>query len=428
MYVLGRTTLLAAAQSAVLLTSSAFGITLSWQGQAPPSWGNALNWTPIGIPQAGDDVQIGDLPALATDAETELHISYVTNGPVGSNGPIASLLLNRGADADTNGHVLEIDGDATLGGIAGNTTSRLVVSEHTAGPTNTALDLHNLNIEAGGTLKLEGGKAILAVPGAGGANSGDVNILPGGRFSGYGTFRFEDELSGVANTQFVNSGTLKTGRDSSASFNSRFTLAIESLDPDDTLLDLDGATESGVVNIDRMTTLAIDPLVQFFGGTLDFEPGSILELGKVWTTNSSGVINVDAESNLPGIPDTATVDGTLNLKDSAVLNVNSGTFIVGFLDTESQTTINVSGGGGLQVENSASILDAVISGDLNLLGTGISLTVNGNLDIFDDAFDWDGGEDAVTTINTGSILSIGSNDISPSAVDDSFDGTINING
>src|ERR1700752_5266596 len=82
---------------------------VSWDGgNATFVWGDNGNWNPDGSP-AGQPVLIGDLAAAMNDT-TILDANYT----------IDSLTISNGADVDTNGNLLTVNGLTTIGGTGVN--------------------------------------------------------------------------------------------------------------------------------------------------------------------------------------------------------------------------------------------------------------------------------------------------------------------
>ncbi len=410
--------LVAAVLTSLLVSSQALAIDRDWQGQSPPSWGFALNWTPIGLPQPGDDITIGSTQHV--DADTELNTDYTIN----------DLRLIRGADVDTNGHKLTIDGNATFGGTTGSTTSRLVVSQHSAGPAATSLELGDLALISDGELLLDGGRIVAQAPGTAAAN---ISLNSNSVFGGYGVLRFQDSLPSPTNL-LLNPGTIQTSRPSGAPDTQRYTLRIEASNPQNALISLFATTISGdglgTVNLAPMTTLDLDTRIgPSISNQLNLAAGSILDAtDAVLTANqlsSTGQINVNAGSTTSGVPSTAIIRGLqIDMQAESQVNVNSGTLVFEkTLNSAPTSAIDIGQNAGLQVDDTSTI-----DGDINFNSTGTSLVVNGILDINDPVFDWDGSEDGVTTVNAGGDLNITTTNLESGAGNASFDGTINLDG
>lgn len=395
---------------AIIGMSPAVGADKSWQGQAfDGSWGSFLNWSPSGAPAAGDDVFIGDI-ALSENESTQLDADY----------DIDSLAISNGGDATTNGFLLDIDGDLAIS----NSGSSFVAAQHASGAGTTALDVYNIDVNAGGLFRTEGAQTIVAWAGA---PTGEVNIAAGGVFSGWGTLRYQDALGGVLTTQLSNNGTFRAARDGAAPDSERFTLTIESADSGgDAQIDLDGASNSGVVNIDSNTTLDIDVQLADFRGTMNIDPGAILDLDNNELLRGTAVINVDAASTEVGVPATATIrGGNINAIGNAQFNIQSGTLVFGSrLDTGGQPDINLSNDTGLTFNG-----DAQIDGNLNMDADDLTLTINSNVIINDDEWNWDGlsGNRSTTVINSSGTLMVDSMAIETS-LDNKMDGLIQLNG
>ncbi len=254
-----------------------------------------------------------------------------------------------------------------------------------------------------------------------------MNIATGGVFSGWGTLRYQDALAGVDTTQLSNDGTLRAARDGVAPDSERFTLLIESSDPNNNaFVDLDGASNSGMVNIDYNTTLDIDVQLRDFWATMNFEGGSILDLANDELVRGTAIFNIDAASAMAGVPSTATIrGGNINAIGSAQFNVLSGTLqFASRLDTAAAPAINLSDDTGLTFNGGATI-----DGNLNMDADDLTLTINSAVIINDNTWNWDGisGNASTTIVNSGAVLTINSDSIETS-LDGQMDGAIELNG
>jgi len=416
--------LLSALLGACLVTSTASGVERNWQGNAGTSlWNGFLNWTPLGAPQTDDDVRLGVIEILGADFFTRLDIDY----------QLSSLVITRGADVNTNGAELSVFGDTTIGGetTGANSSSRLVVEPTTGGGSSAAFQGYFVEVQSDGALVLNGALAEVTTPEGG---LGGLTVRSGGQLSGHGTLLL-NRTGGPNVGRYTNFGTLQVARAIGAPLTERFVLSIDSDNPTETMVRLSQTTASEV-SLAPMTTLDINPLFvsDQFNGTLNLGAGSILDArdapNSVLTTGSNAEINVDAESNTPGVPDIATVRGLIMvLPNGAALNIDSGALLLEeSLSVGSSSEVNLSDNTELIIDQLTTTLPInSISGDLNLNGAGIKLTFNSDVSIFDTLFDWDGQEDAITTINTGATLLINNADIETGA-DNAFNGTIRVLG
>ncbi|QEG33629.1 beta strand repeat-containing protein [Bythopirellula goksoeyrii] len=392
----------------------------SWQDNGDHiNWGSALNWSPINIPQAGDDIFIGDLAAAVGDSTV-----------IDQNFSIGSLALTSGADADTAGNVLDVDGNITISG-AGTT---FIATQHAGGPAFTTVMAEDVTISASGAFSLQGGRVVLGDLLGAPANVAKLTINANSFLSGYGVLRFDENLGGVPTVTLFNDGVLQSRRPVGANNTDRFTLTIEASDTN-ARHDIDGIFDIGVVSIDEQTTLDLQVETNMFHGTMNFEAGSILELSDPLLTDGA-TFNIDAGFGAAGVPRTAIVRGNrisfdpLNGGDSgSQFNVNSGTIILEEkFDIHPNSEVNLAANTSLVFQRIQPFTTASnIDGQLNFNGTGTELVVDKNhvLNIELPSFDWDGPEDSTTTINS-STLRINSNDIE-TGPGNSFDGTINFN-
>lgn len=96
-------TLLAAAVAAALPTTSS-AADKSWL-VANGTWGNAVNWNPLGMPAGADNVFIGNT-AGAVNGNVMLNV----------NANAANLVMNDGMEIYTNGQMLTVGGSTSLAG------------------------------------------------------------------------------------------------------------------------------------------------------------------------------------------------------------------------------------------------------------------------------------------------------------------------
>lgn len=403
-YLVGLAWLLALADA-----QSATAIVRSWDdngNDASKQWSVIGNWDPDGAVAANDDIVIGNL----ANASNDTTIYDITT-------QIRTLTLSSGADIDTNGNELVVNGLTTLGG----TGTSLIIPINSGGRGNDSFDTDELIVNANALVSLRGGRMEI--------DTNQLQIEPNATISGFGFIDLDQFV--VAGTQiFENSGTLTAT--STSVFGDPFginpaTLQINQADLDGEI-DLDGDNEIGVVNINRNDTLDINGNVtDGFSGTLNLADGATLDMSGPWEL-FSGDINVNTPSNVigrPGAPariaggqltmtsgkitvDTAGID---RLQISSPFVANSGTIVnANEIIFESNTTINA--GVDFQMSSSSS---------------SITVTAGHTVTINDADFNLDGSDAAgnITTIGLGAVLDINHNDV---AADDTFGHTINLNG
>ena len=110
---------------------SAMAIVRSWDdagNDASKQWSVIGNWDPDGAVALNDEIAIGSLANAANDTT----IYDITT-------QIRSFTLSNGADVDTNGNELVVNGLTTLGGLG----TSLIISVNSAGSSDNSLDTDN---------------------------------------------------------------------------------------------------------------------------------------------------------------------------------------------------------------------------------------------------------------------------------------------
>ncbi|WP_425396384.1 beta strand repeat-containing protein [Aeoliella sp.] len=394
------------------LGTGASAANVSWdQGASTDQWSDLDNWSPNGSP-TDNDLSIGDLPA-ATEATTLVDTDF----------SIASLALSNGANAVTSGNLLTVNGNVDVSG-AGST---LVISEHTNGASSPAAMAESISLNSSGALQLAGGRLVLDDPASGPANVATL-VSSSGLVTGFGTILLDENLGGTTTTTLINDGTLQSSRPVGATPGERFMLTIDTSDADHRI-DLDGVTGNGVVNVHEDTTLELKVEAETFAGTINLAAGAVLDLDLHKLLTDGATVNVDA-----GATGTATIrgqriGGEATHTTPTTFNVNSGSFVheEGF-NLNSPSVMNMAANTSLVFQDLTFRSQSVseIQGMLNINGPGAMILVeNTTLKLNTPSFDWDGPEDVVTQVQSGHLY-VQSNDISPSATDDSYDGTINL--
>ncbi len=384
--------------------SGSFALDRTWIG-GNVDWvdaGAATNWNPNDEPDSDDRA-----------------IFNSANGVnLGSNNTVNGLALSGGIDLNTNGFDLTVDGLVEVGGASTN----LFI-----GGAAGSIDADDVTINASGVIELAGG--TLAMNEEVGTSLLDINV--GGVLQGNGLISFADDPA-VPTTMLVNDGVL-TGLSRGVTIFSPppiGMLQITGLGAN-ARLDLDGATETGVVNINRNQTIATDmPLSDTFNGTLNLFHNSEYQAGQIFTLGAGGsiVANNGFVAGGLGFPD---VPADVAIIDVASLVQTGGTINVadtdGTLNIDSQFTM--SGGTftnfGTVIFNGVTNITTAAGYDPSDVNS--QTIVNANVTISDAAgnFNWDGNGAADTTVNGTSVLSITANQID--AGDDVFGGTLTLN-
>ncbi|MEM7313001.1 MAG: PEP-CTERM sorting domain-containing protein, partial [Planctomycetota bacterium] len=380
---------------------------ISEQRLGDKQWSRALNWNPNLIPQTNDIVRIGNLPSAAGDA-TLIDTVFT----------IAGLELSNGASADTGGNFVDINGTLDVSGFA----SAMMVAEHGAGSTTTSLDVQNINIGAFSRVDLLGGRMIVAVPGPGVATSGLLTTNAGGTFSGWGQLRFQDGgLDGNITTQILNNGVFRARRDPSLAATERSTLHVMTTDTTfSSAFDWDGTTQNGIVEVMENVTLDLDLRALRGHGSVNLHAGSVFDSRHTFQLGNSGEIDVDASTTTAGVADTATLIAPLiDIESGASVNVDSGKFVMGPAQFRTGSSLNLAPNTTVRFGG-----NTTFRGNLSMSGTGVVLEIGDDTEINLPAFDWDGNETMTTRVTDNAFLLMNVNDLSPSAVDDSYDGTL----
>lgn len=400
----------------VIHSTTAMAVNKFWVGPANSvgSWNTATNWAPPGAPSSADQVIID------SDTDSELNSDFV----------IGVLNVGNGGSVDTNGQLLNVSSHVSIGSTSPfQTPSQLFISEHNSGASTTAFLAQSIVVEASGEFLLEGGRAEILTP------ASNIELFENaGVVGGHGVLRFIDQEA-VLTTRLANIGEFRTTRPMGSSTATRYTLALEAVDPLNSLVSI-WTDPSTVTEVVSMTTLDIDTNFDGnLGGTLNLAAGAIIDTTDHPTSQgfpntmrvlATGQINVDASTVAAGVPKTAILQGPLlELTAGAVLNINSGTLILkDGLTANNMSTIAIEGGGALQVDAPVA---STIGGDINIGGPNAQLIVNSSLTIDDSKFDWDGNGNATTTVNNGGVLTINANNIDAEG-NNVFGGTINVNG
>ncbi len=396
-----------------------FAIVRSWDdegGTADKNWSNAGNWSPDGTPQLADDIFIGNLAAAANDT-TILDQSFT----------ITSLTLSNGADVDTSGNELIVNGVTTLGGAGVN----ILVDP---GPTATSdgLDSQGIVVNADAILQLLGSTAV-TFGGVVELESGQFEINAGGAAGGHGTIEL---MEAVAGQVMENSGRLfVSGRPNPIIIQGPLpgTLTIHHVGTGSGTLDLDGDGEAGVVDVDdgnlvlssTLLTLVIEvPLADAFGGQMDIGNGDTVNIAGAWTMDSDGILNFN------GTTTHTLTGGALTVNSSiAQVNANAGTTVFQNDLLISNGTFNLANDAAVEFNGLTTFADALDFTN----GNNTTITVNTTVDIGDtpaagEDFNWDGGGflNNHTIVNAAGFLIITVENVD-SGTDDTYNGKITMN-
>jgi hypothetical protein len=382
-------------------------------GALPRTWiGGNTSWVDGGSPANWN-------PADEPDADDEAIFNTANSVSLGSSNTIQALTLSGGIDLSTNGHLLSVDGLVQLAGAGTNLFVQGAAS---------SLDADQVTINSGGALELFGGTLTLDEE----VGNGVLTINAGGTLAGNGVVHLVDNPF-PATRVLTNNGTLTAV--------SR-PLIVTLPPPTGTLqingggifarIDLDGTTETGVVNVSRNQTLDINlPLFDSFQGTLTLAQNSILDIAAAWTL-AGGTLNADNgfAGGIPGIPaGKSTVAGGQLTQTGGTISVVDTDGVLQF-DAPFTMTGGTLSTNGLVIFNA----DATISAGANLARTTAtsSLTVKSGriVTINQLNFDLDGQGTStnVITVEDGGSLVVNTTDYDPDSLINRFDGVFHLNG
>lgn len=280
-----------------------------WVG-ATGSWSDPSNWSPSGVPDAGDAVSIPAGTALLGSTRTidSLRLASV----LGGNGALTTGSLafdggSLGSETGSRGGSVTVTGRATLDGAAALT----VHASHDLvlrGPTTWTAGNGSISAYEGGTMTIAAGAhyADLGAATASGARA-LAGSDTGGRFVNDGLYT-RDGLGTTALIRFSNAGT--------------FVLRAGAVDTDRTF------RNAGTLRLEGGTFV----MKGESGGTVSIAPGATLELASVgvpfdaWlggTVTSAGTVRTGAGvSTLAGVLDGGTLElpkGTLVIEAGATV-------------------------------------------------------------------------------------------------------------
>lgn len=371
------------------------------------NWANnglATLWTPNDEPDPNDEA------IFSSDDEITMTTSNSIQG----------LTMSASSELFTNGQDLTIAGLVQL---SGADTDLLV------GGADSAVEADNVVINSGASLELRGGALNVDADGV-----GTLAINTGGLFAGNGELNFKD-LPAINTSLLINDGTI--------SALSR-PLALLGVPPTGTLkiadsnafgrVDLDGAAEGGVVNVQRNQTLDIRvPFSDAFSGTLNLSHNAKFEVTNAWTLDNGTIsVNNGLADNLPPIPD---VPASSSFIGGGTLTQSGGTINV--LDSDGtlvfDNVFTMNGGNfvnnGLVEFNANATLAAGANFSRPSATSSITVGANATLNISQPNFDLDGANAAtnVITISEGGAFTANVSDYDPDSATNAFNGTFNVN-
>ena len=376
---------------------------------APRTWiGGNVDWVD-GVGAANWN------PADEPDSDDEAIFNTANTVNLGSNNATNGLTMSGGIDLLINDFDLTVDGLVQLTGAGTN----LFV-----GGAAGSIDADNVTIN-GGVLELTGG--ALTLNEEVGASLLDLNA--GGTLVGNGVISFADAPLAFT-TLFSNDGTLTALSRPLFIFGAPpvGTLQINTANTL-SLIDLDGAGNAGIVNVNRNQTLDVNGiLADAFGGTMTLFQESTLDMSNNWGLNAGTLTaNNGFVAGGLGVPDTSAGKSIIK---GATLTQSGGLINVPDTDGTLQFDANFTMSAG-SFTNSGTVIFNETTNITTAAGyapaTATSQTIVTDATTITDVagdFNWDGPGVATTTVRGGGVLTLNVNHVDTG--DDVFGGTINL--
>ena len=339
-------------------------------------WNTDGNWSGDTKPGSADDVYVRDPGSVVT-------------ANLSANGVCRNLFVSEGGNVDTEGFKLDVGTAATIEGF------------------NT-----DLFVRAGG--EFEAGSATVSDQAEINMYGGlvDVNSLT----LDAGTFLYGRDTTCTVDvqTKLTNNGTIRALTAGTLTFTST----------GGAVWDLDG-------------TGAADGKVEATGGNISFASGSLSDgFGGTMTISATRYISIAQPWELQ--LGTINLNGGADFANRARITGGTITATSGTIDANGQAHIDapiVFDGANVSVAAAADVLElnntTTFAGGGNFTGSG-TIKQDGNATVTDDTtisvgvYDWDGNGGSTTTVNSGKTFTL--NVTRLDAGNDTFDGTINLNG
>ena len=369
------------------MASVATAANRTWIGGNADWTSSNANWNPADEPDP-DDVAIFNTPNSVDLANAFEQI--------------LGLTMSGGISLSLNDNGMSVNGPIQLTGAS----TDLVV-----GGSNSILTaLHAITINSGAEVTVAGGQ--MGVYGQTGDGLLDVNA--GGELSGNGLILLADSVG--AGVQLLDlDGTLTAHSTVAGDFLSlEFATLTITVSDNDGVIDLDGNSGASTINVLRNDTLAINGgvLDGAYSGTINLSAGATFSRNRSWSLD--GTLNANT-----GGSTAATIAGTFFTQLGGSINVDAGESLrlSSVFDALSGTIVN---NGLIIFNNTATIQNAVQF----QTGSQGSIEVNGEVEILDQGWDWDGdgGLDNRITINEFGTLRANFQ------ADDIWDGAMYISG
>jgi hypothetical protein len=378
----------------------------------PRTWiGGNVDWVDAG---AATNWNPNDEP----DSDDEAIFNTANSVNLGSNNAVNGLTMSGGIDLFTNEFDLTVDGSVQPTGAGTNLFLGGVASE---------VNADDVAINADGTIELQGG--TLTLDEEVGTSLVDINV--GGNLIGHGTISFAD-VPGVATTVLVNDGELTALSRGLTIFSPPpvGTLQINNANAN-ARVDLDGAGEAGVVNVNRNQTLDLNAaFADNFNGTMNLFQESHFNSLNAWTLAGGSIVANNGLIDNP-IPNPDVPAGTSYI-EGGLLTQTGGTINVVDTDGTLHMDVNFTMSGGTFTNSGTVIFDGTTTTITTAAGyapadSSAQTIINGTMTITDAAgdFNWDGPGTATTTISGTGSLSLTVDQVDSG--NDTFGGVLNLN-
>lgn len=373
---------------------------IRWDGDTDDNWHVGTNWQPY-TGCIGACGQLVPGPNDSAILSPTIHGAYAF---LSADAAMAELKILNGMDVDSLGFHMNVSGLVRVDG----SSSTLRISD--AAGNNPELRAGELAIEQGGLLQLLGGPQVEV------EGTSSYNFL--GTILGNGSVRFRN-LSGTLGNLLLNQGSiLVRGGD------------LDLIAENGGTLDLDGPTETGVVDVDDLATinsgnrtLTIDGRLyqDSFNGTLRIGKGDRAHFTQPWMfgTGTGGPARIE----MNGRSAVATLSGAnvLMVDSQARIDVQTGT-------ARFDTDLEVRAGTLVLGDNTTADFagDAIFFSTASIVKSPASfhqMIVRGITKIRQPLFDWDGFGQDITSI-VGGFLDLSSDQIEAGA--NVFDGTLHM--
>ena len=383
----------------------------SWS--LPRTWiGGNVNWDDAGSTANWN-------PADEPDIDDEAIFNTANTVSLGTANSIQALTMSAGIDLNNNSQDLNVDGLVQLTGANTNFIISGSVSD---------VRVDSLTINSGGNVQMAGGQLTVIEE----TGNGLLDINAGGTLSGHGMVSLTDGLAAVT-TLLSNDGTISPSHPGLTIFNAPIvdTLTINAASAN-ARIDLDGAGNLGVVNVNRNQTLDVNgTLSDAFSGSMSLSHNATFDNSTAWTLDTGTITANNGFVDGGAFPDTPA---DISIIAGGALTQTGGTITVadadGTLRFDAPFTMN----GGTLTNNGLVIFDgnATIAAAANFaIGSTADYTVEASrtVTINQTNFNMDGNVAGATrvTVNSAGLLTINVSDYDSDAVTNRFDGVVTLN-